>query len=381
MSFAYSHFRYSTRLLRWGGVWFVADATNPGKKSLSTTLKSPYLWYCLLCLCILVGTEFGNIIWALMFSFKHRKVFVSSVYLATQVVVITKTMLSSLLVALAAGRLKKLVSRANDFEISRNIKLAPRGKKITRRDIRIWGRVMFMVLFVTIRNMDNISILDVESIFGMAALLVVMTSSSMLLIVYDCLYSTVFKSLVEIFTEYLRYEIRVLKRIRLNLSSSPSTKIIEDCRIEFNTIQGFVKSTNQVMKYAFVLAYAGNLIMLCNIVYLLVDTAATPWALRIFSSTYGLLMWIDMIDNGVVAEGIKMEASKMKWLLQSMPFQGLPDSFAKQVRFLHDIVDDSAMYFTGSGFFRINLPQLVSMGSTIITYTVILIQTSQGIQA
>uniref|UniRef100_A0A1S4LWW7 Uncharacterized protein n=1 Tax=Ixodes scapularis TaxID=6945 RepID=A0A1S4LWW7_IXOSC len=379
MTFAYSQFRYSTRLLRWGGVWIVAEATNPGKQSFKTTLKRPYFWYCVLCLSTLVGTEFGNIIWALLFSFKHRKVFVSGVYTATQITVLVKTMLSSLMVALAAGRLKKLVARANQFEIIRNIKIAPRSKKVTWRDIRIWGRVLFMVLFVSIRNMDNLSILDVENIFGLGALVVVMTASSMLLVIYDCLYSTVFKSLVEIFIEYLRYEIRVLKKMKMELNSGPSMKMVEDCRIEFNTIQGFVKSTNQVMRYAFVMAYAGNLIMLCNIVYLLVDTAATPWALRIFSSTYGILMWIDMIDNGVVAEGIK--ASKMKWLLQSMPFQGLPDSFAKQVRFLHDIVDDSAMYFTGAGFFRINLPQLVSMGSTIITYTVILIQTSQGLQA
>ncbi|XP_077508199.1 uncharacterized protein LOC144119473 [Amblyomma americanum] len=139
-----------------------------------------------------------------------------------------------------------------------------------------------------------------------------------------------------------------------------------------------IRYTNRILRVAIVVAYGGNLVMLCGIAYCLVDPTST-WSLRIFCFCYGFLITLDMVDVGFLVESLKLQTSKMKWVLQSMNFLGLPDSFSKQVRFLHDCLDSDQMCFSACGFFKVNLTLLISMGGAIITYTVILVQTSQGL--
>ncbi|XP_070388855.1 uncharacterized protein [Dermacentor albipictus] len=139
-----------------------------------------------------------------------------------------------------------------------------------------------------------------------------------------------------------------------------------------------IRYTNRILRVAIMVAYGGNLVMLCGIAYCLVDPTST-WSLRIFCFCYGFLITLDMVDVGFLVETLNLQTSKMKWTLQSMNFLGLPDSFSKQVRFLHDCLDSDQMCLNACGFFKVNLTLLVSMGGAIITYTVILVQTSQGL--
>ncbi|EEC14745.1 hypothetical protein IscW_ISCW010566 [Ixodes scapularis] len=373
-----TRFRRSTRILRWAGAWFIEDATNPARQPLKTMLTRPYTWYCIFCFSILFCIELSLIFWTLLFSFGERKMFLNTLFVVLHITVVTKTLLSVVSLALSASKFKKLVNKARHFEVSRNFKPLPQHKKrITKASLRIWGQAILIVVFVVVRNTDMMLMVEISNIFLAIVLNVVMGAASVLLVIYDGMYSTVLKGLVEIYVAYLKKEVDILKKAR-TATGPQASSILEDCRLDVNSVQTLIRYTNRIMKYAIVIAYGGNLIMLCGIAYCLVDPTS-KWSLRIFCFCYGVLISLDMVDIGFLVESLKMQASKMKWVLQSMNFLGLPDSFSKQVRFLHDCLESGQMDFSACGFFKVNLTLLISMGGAIITYTVILVQTSQGL--
>ncbi|XP_077532572.1 uncharacterized protein LOC144144944 [Haemaphysalis longicornis] len=248
-------------------------------------------------------------------------------------------------------------------------------RRFSRRNIRIWGRALFMVFFSVYRAFDALAMMNLESPLFVVMFAAVVGSSGMLLVLYDGLYSAVLMAFAEIFTAYLRHEVNALKKVPEEASSAMATRMLTDHRVNFNEIQELVKAANHTMRYSLLMAYGWSLLILCNTIYFAVDTVQVPWSLRVFALLYGLIMWLDMMDTGVSAEAMNSHGSKMKRLLESMPLRGFPNSFGKQVRFFHDVVNDSALHFSASGFFRLSLAQLLSVGNTIITYAVIVVQT------
>ncbi|KAL1422808.1 hypothetical protein MTO96_021709 [Rhipicephalus appendiculatus] len=356
MSFAEERFRRSTRILRWSGAWFIEDATSsPGRAPLKRTLTRPYTWYSALCLSTLFIIESGLIFWTLLFSFGMRKMFLNTLYVVLHCTVVTKTFLSVLSLSLNAKKFKKLMGKARHFETSRNFRPLPQEKRlISKGALRIWGQGILILVFVIIRNMDMMYMVDIRSIPLLIVLNLVLGSASVLLVVYDGAYSTVLKALVEIFLAYLQKAVYTLKTAR-HVTGSTATTMLEACRLDVNYIQGMIRYTNRILRIAIMVAYGGNLVMLCGIAYCLVDPTST-WSLRIFCFCYGFLITLDMVDVGFLVESLKL-----------------------QVRFLHDCLDSDQMCLNACGFFKVNLTLLVSMGGAIITYTVILVQTSQGL--
>ncbi|KAH9377693.1 hypothetical protein HPB48_000102 [Haemaphysalis longicornis] len=270
-------------------------------------LLRPYFWYSLLCFSVWLTTDVVAALWAVMYGSTRRGAFVSTVYLSTQIVVLIKTVLVWVALAFEARRLRRLIEKSAHFEFNRGIIAEIPKKRFGRREMRVWGRVLVMIMFMVNRNIDTLPLFEVENYVYAIPIVVALSASAALLVVYDSLYSTVLKALIEVFTAYLRYEVEVLKQVRTEAAGGRATKSVEDCRIDFNVIQRLVKGTNQLMRFALLIAYAGNLLALCAIVYLLVDTANTPWSVLLYAGGYGALMWLDMIDTGVSAEAMKVQ--------------------------------------------------------------------------
>ncbi|KAL1433564.1 hypothetical protein MTO96_012398 [Rhipicephalus appendiculatus] len=55
-------------------------------------------------------------------------------------------------------------------------------------------------------------------------------------------------------------------------------------------------------------------------------------------------------------------------------------AYSQQVQYLHSSINPEDISLNGSDFFKINLALLVSMAGSIITYTVILVQTSPDLE-
>ncbi|KAK8755030.1 hypothetical protein V5799_002267 [Amblyomma americanum] len=238
MTLAEDQFRRSTRVLRWSGAWFVQDATTRGGQApLKAALTRPYTWYSALCLSILFIIESGLIFWTLLFSFGMRKMFLNTLYVVLHVTVVTKTFLSVVSLSLSSKRFKKLMAKARHFETSRNFLPLPHEKRVvTKGHLRLWGQGTLILVFVVIRNMDMMYMVDIKSIPLLVLLNFVLGSASVLLVVYDGAYSTVLKALVEIFLAYLEKEVHTLKMAR-NMTGPAATSILEACRLDVNYIQ------------------------------------------------------------------------------------------------------------------------------------------------
>ncbi|XP_077558109.1 uncharacterized protein LOC144173647 isoform X2 [Haemaphysalis longicornis] len=52
------------------------------------------------------------------------------------------------------------------------------------------------------------------------------------------------------------------------------------------------------------------------------------------------------------------------------------DVYNRQIQYLHDTIEPDIMCLSGGGFFCLNKALLVSMAGSVITYAVILVQTS-----
>ncbi|KAH6932548.1 hypothetical protein HPB50_007308 [Hyalomma asiaticum] len=216
MSFSEESFRRSTRILRWSGAWFIQDATSsPDRAPLKRTLTRPYAWYSALCLSTLFIIESGLIFWTLLFSFGMRKMFLNTLYVVLHCTVVSKTFLSVLSLSLNSNKFKKLMAKARHFETSRNFRPLPQEKRLVSKGaLRIWGQGILILVFVIIRNMDMMYMVDIRSIPLLIVLNLVLGSASVLLVVYDGAYSTVLKALVEIFLAYLQKAVYTLKSAR-----------------------------------------------------------------------------------------------------------------------------------------------------------------------
>ncbi|KAH7960351.1 hypothetical protein HPB49_018850 [Dermacentor silvarum] len=250
MGFAEERFRRSTRILRWCGAWFIQDATNsPGGAPLKRTLTRPYTWYSALCLSTLFIIESGLIFWTLLFSFGMRKMFLNTLYVVLHFTVVTKTFLSVVSLSLNAKKFKKLMGKARYFETSRNFVSLPQEKRlITKGVLRVWGQGILILVFVIIRNMDMMYMVEIRSIPLLILLNVVLGAASVLLVVYDGAYSTVLKALVEIFLAYLQKAVYTLKTAR-NATGSTATTMLEACRLDVNYIQVSTHSSYRTLKY------------------------------------------------------------------------------------------------------------------------------------
>ncbi|XP_075532177.1 gustatory receptor for sugar taste 64f-like [Dermacentor variabilis] len=56
----------------------------------------------------------------------------------------------------------------------------------------------------------------------------------------------------------------------------------------------------------------------------------------------------------------------------------MADSYIEQMQFLHDSIDPNGMRISGAEFFYLDRKLLVSIAGSVITYTVILVQSSHG---
>ncbi|KAH9376313.1 hypothetical protein HPB48_019895 [Haemaphysalis longicornis] len=166
-----------------------------------------------------------------------RKMFLNTLYVVLHVTVVTKTFLSVLSLSLSAKQLKKLMAKARHFETSRNFVPLPEEKQlITKSHMRLWGQSILVLVFVVIRNMDMMYMVEIKNIPVLLVLNLVLGAASVLLVVYDGAYSAVLKALVEIFLSYLKKEVHTLKMAR-HATGQGATAILESCRLDVNYIQ------------------------------------------------------------------------------------------------------------------------------------------------
>ncbi|XP_037515635.2 uncharacterized protein LOC119392749 [Rhipicephalus sanguineus] len=223
--------------------------------------------------------------------------------------------------------------------------------------------------------------------FLSASLSIVTALAAAAVTVWDSAPGILAKCFAEVFVQYLRAENMALEAaahgqvvvVGAEQRRDDLRTVLADCRANVEAVLRLVKAAQSLLGTPLLLSFGANMGVVCAVLYSLTDSS-TPTGLIMSGILYSSLNFADALDVAFASESLANEVAEMKWTLRSLPFQGHLDKFAKDVRSFHEILDPSAMFLRAHGFFRVNMAQMISMSAAVITYTVILIQTSQSVK-
>ncbi|XP_050048476.1 uncharacterized protein [Dermacentor andersoni] len=153
---------------------------------------------------------------------------------------------------------------------------------------------------------------------------------------------------------------------------------IEAVRVNVCKIRALKNAVNDVWSVAIVTSSACLVVMLCTTLYrsFYIKVVHEEAWLRFTYTVYSSLCFVDLV---LVSSDLGNELENLKDAAKPMSLLDATDAYSLQVSYLHDIIEPDSMCLSAGRFFRIDRTLLVTMAGTIITFTVILVQTSDDI--
>ncbi|KAH7940337.1 hypothetical protein HPB52_023051 [Rhipicephalus sanguineus] len=178
--------------------------------------------------------------------------------------------------------------------------------------------------------------------------------STVTLLFYESLTYVSSTCFCEVLLRYLKAQVTALDKLLPAITSRVELRDaaarIETIRVNVCTINELKNIVNEIWCPALV-ASSGSLVVLTCVAMYRSFTELHPEAMVANSyAAFCLLCFVDMVL--------------------------LSDDLGGEIRYLHDAVDPDDMCLTAGRFFRLDRPLLVAMAGSVITFTVILVQTS-----
>ncbi|XP_077492488.1 uncharacterized protein LOC144103705 [Amblyomma americanum] len=179
--------------------------------------------------------------------------------------------------------------------------------------------------------------------------------------VYDSIHIVALQSAGQVVVEYMKSQLKVLEgclsqasAVQLPHHSRDVQRHLEAIRLNFCEILELKAAINEVWSWSLVISTACTLLVLCTSAYEVCKNGPAKW------DNYAAFVYSVYIAYRFVALAV------------------VSQSLIDAIQYLHGCIDPEELCLTGGAFFKLNMPLLVSMAAAIITYTVILVQTSQS---
>ncbi|KAL1479302.1 hypothetical protein MTO96_051958 [Rhipicephalus appendiculatus] len=105
------------------------------------------------------------------------------------------------------------------------------------------------------------------------------------------------------------------------------------------------------------------------------------WTLEhVLAILYTISTGLDFLDIVILSDNMVREVRKVRQTLQNAAISSAKWDYVIQVLYLRDSLKPGEMALSGAGFFSLKLSMLVSLAGAVITYTVILVQTSETVK-
>ncbi|KAL1479438.1 hypothetical protein MTO96_051835 [Rhipicephalus appendiculatus] len=112
------------------------------------------------------------------------------------------------------------------------------------------------------------------------------------------------------------------------------------------------------------------------------------WTLEhVLAILYTISTGLDFLDIVILSDNMVREVRKVRQTLQNAAISSAKWDYIIQVEdaegavlYLRDSLKPGEMALSGAGFFSLKLPILVSLAGAVVTYTVILVQTSESVK-
>ncbi|XP_050048746.1 uncharacterized protein [Dermacentor andersoni] len=155
----------------------------------------------------------------------------------------------------------------------------------------------------------------------------------------------------------------------------------ESVRLNLVELQKLLRKVNAFVGVQALWYYCGSVFFLCAMLYYNTATSNVGVAENASNWSYVVVMAAGVVFSTAAASSMTHEASRIHSIIQASKFETLSDAATHRLHILILTVEDLQGSLTGCGMFVINLPLIVTIVGSVITYTVVLVQTSESIMS
>ncbi|XP_037581680.2 uncharacterized protein LOC119464855 [Dermacentor silvarum] len=199
---------------------------------------------------------------------------------------------------------------------------------------------------------------------------------------YDMLHSFTLRPCCEVLIAYVRHQHATIRAV-LPMEDGAITRslgmsgVAELQRVKSNlrSIGKLRELLNDIWQYSLAVSSASLLIVGCICVYCTFDSGM-PLNQILLTLSYFVYSALDFVDVAHLSDAMASEVRALKDTLAMASMHRSSADELRQVANLYISICPEDMSLSGGNFFTLDLPLLVSIGGSIITYSVILVQTS-----
>ncbi|XP_077548790.1 uncharacterized protein LOC144162193 [Haemaphysalis longicornis] len=186
-----------------------------------------------------------------------------------------------------------------------------------------------------------------------------------------------------VLSNYLSYQVGAAKDIvRRAVRDGEAQRLAFDVdRIRFSYVATakIVSQVDSWLRYALVVVFMCSTFVVCMIVYA-IFAGNPPSSMVLGTAFYAMFTYLAIVDVALSASDIKTQGRKLKSVLQSASTTEVPARIARQMELFSMTIDEEQLCFSGHGFFTVDRPMLTSFLAVVMTYSLLLIQTSGGLE-
>ncbi|KAH8030417.1 hypothetical protein HPB51_006849 [Rhipicephalus microplus] len=363
-------FRCHALLCRLCGCFFIRDLFGKeGKRSPKVVWRNWYTLYSIFCIGFLLWMQVGVVAHASRQATRTGHSFQGSLSVVVHVVLFVKVVVNAISVVAGTSKMLNFYIRAAVFENRVGIRAC--SCCATRRyfwsDVRRYcAFVVYCVAFVAavplVPESHALSSAGVQNVWSKVFLWIKVLFLVMLYFVYDSVHVVALRSAGKVLLEYLKNQLKLLEEcIAGNVKgvevvsrrTGDARCVVEAIRFHFYEIQELKAAINGIWSWSLVVSSTCTLLVLCTSLYELCQYGPAKW------ESYTAFVYSTYITYDFVS------------------LASTSQSMVDMIEYLHSCIEPEELSLTGGDFFKLNMSLLVSMAAAIITYTVILVQTSQ----
>ncbi|XP_077493294.1 uncharacterized protein LOC144104273 [Amblyomma americanum] len=159
-----------------------------------------------------------------------------------------------------------------------------------------------------------------------------------------------------------------------------AAKKVQAVRLHLCTVLEMKNDINAIWQRSVVVSSVGLLLVTCISLYTIITEGLRRTELWI-AIGYSAFTSYEFLQLARVSQSLSNTFQAIKDSCRKTPTMDSTTVYSHQVQYLHSTINPDDISLNGSDFFKINLALLVSMAGSIITYTVILVQTSPEYEA
>ncbi|XP_077558108.1 uncharacterized protein LOC144173647 isoform X1 [Haemaphysalis longicornis] len=368
-------------LYRFFGCLFISGIRK-GSVRMAKVKVAPYIFYSVLWFGVGMGYQAAFIIGGAFMRSGLSHSLTKSLIFIVHTVVTVKIFLTFLCMVTGSSTLLKFLRESEAYEKSTSF-VPNKDPKISRNGwLRRFRRLVIVVawvlcyaacahLFTSLMASGNKEVSNpILKIIGFVSLFVYVLHDTTLYAVLSCS--------SDVLTEYVHHQ---LVSFTTCMKAQPancelhSANQFEQIRLNLSKINNLKLLMEQMWHPAMASSSACLMLVLCVTLYTVFDDGfgqPDAW----LSLAYSLCSSASFLDLAVGSQAMQDEAQKLKDAVRFVNMMEAADVYNRQIQYLHDTIEPDIMCLSGGGFFCLNKALLVSMAGSVITYAVILVQTS-----